>query len=102
VSFCLLFAVPPPDADLKRMLVFNGMVPREVHQAVMQISIEGLDEAFAKPSRMLVTFGVRDALLRVLDLNPSVQLSIYPEAGHAPFYKQPRRFNAELAAFASS
>jgi non-heme chloroperoxidase len=73
----------------------------------MQISIEGLDEAFAKPSRMLVTFGVRDALLlprmseRVLDLNSNARLSIYPEAGHAPFYEQSRRFNAELAAFVS-
>jgi pimeloyl-ACP methyl ester carboxylesterase len=28
--------------------------------------------------------------------------SIYPEAGHAPFYDQANRFNEELLAFAKS
>lgn len=66
-----------------------------------------IDAAFAGAPRLLVTYGARDKLTRpamserILSLNPSARLSIYPDAGHAPFYEAPDRFDAELAAFAA-
>jgi non-heme chloroperoxidase len=51
------FAVPPPEADFRRMLVFNGMVPREVQQAVPTLDSDGLDEVWAKVPRILVSWG---------------------------------------------
>ncbi|MBS0518009.1 MAG: alpha/beta hydrolase [Proteobacteria bacterium] len=101
------FARMPPAEAFARMLVFNGMVPRAVQQGVVQIGNDGLDEAFAQVPRLLVTFGARDALTqpemsrRILALNPKARLSIYDDAGHAPFYEDPDRFNGELAAFAA-
>jgi non-heme chloroperoxidase len=38
---------------------------------------------------------------RMQGLNQEAQISLYPEAGHAPFYDEPDRFNRELAAFIS-
>ncbi len=99
------FAVPPPEAELRQMLAYNGMVPRELQQGIGRISGEGIDAAFGIPSRMLVTYGAHDALTRpemsnrVLALNPRATLSIYANSGHAPFYEEAKRFNAELAAF---
>lgn len=101
------FAERPADPDFRRMLVFNSIVPRAAQEGVVKISGEGLDAAFAKIPRMLVTHGARDALVRldmskrVSGLNPHARLSIYQDAGHAPFYERPERFNAELAAFAA-
>lgn len=101
------FAKQPSAAAFRRMLVFNGMVPRAVQQGVVQIGSDGLDGAFAALPRLLVTYGAKDALTlpamsrRVLALNPGARLSIYEDAGHTPFHEEPNRFNAELAAFAS-
>ena len=102
------FAVPPPEAELRQMLVYNGMVPRELQEGIGHLSVEGIDAGFAKPSRMLVTYGTHDKLTRpemssrVLSINERATLSIYANSGHAPFYEEPTRFNAELAAFTSA
>ncbi|WP_375459268.1 alpha/beta fold hydrolase [uncultured Enterovirga sp.] len=102
------FARAPPEAELRQMLVYNGMVPRELQEGIGRISSNGVDEAFAIPPRMLVTYGGRDALTRpemsnrVLALNSRATLSLYPNSGHAPFYEEADRFNAELAAFAAA
>jgi non-heme chloroperoxidase len=100
------FVVPPPEADFRRMLVFNGMVPREVQQAVPTLDSDGLDEVWANTPRLLVTWGDEERHTRfemsrrVLDLNPAARMSIYEGVAHAPFYERPERFNRELAAFA--
>jgi non-heme chloroperoxidase len=100
------FSVPPPDADFRRMLVFNGMVPREVQQAVPALDSDGLDEVWAKIPRLLVTWGDEERHTRlemsqrVLHLNPTARMSIFEGTAHAPFYERPERFNRELAAFA--
>ncbi len=101
------FARPPAADAFRRMLVFNGMVPRAVQQGIVRIGADGLDQAFGRVERMLVTYGALDALTapemsrRVLDLNPRASFSLYDQAGHTPFYEEPARFNAELAAFAA-
>lgn len=103
----LCFAKPPAKSDFDRMLAYNGMVPRAVHLGLGKISVDGLDAGFARVPRILLTHGARDALVlpgmsrRMLGLNPRSNLSIYPDAGHSPFYEDAARFNRELAAFAA-
>lgn len=101
------FATPPPRAELDRMLAFNGMVPRALQRGILKLSDEGLDEALAGYSGpMLVTFGEKDARVRrqmaerIVALNAHAKLSLYPEAGHSPFYEDAVRFNRELATLA--
>ena len=99
------FAVPPPEDEFNRMLVYNGMVPRALHQGIFKMSSVGCDEALARFSGPLtVTYGELDAFLcpemaqRVCRVNPRAVFSLYPEAGHSPFYEAPVRFNQELLA----
>ena len=102
------FAVPPPEGDFRRMLAFNGMVPREVQQGVVRIGHEGLDAAWAAVPRLLATWGDEDRHVRremasrLLDINPAARLSVYEGVAHAPFFERPERFNRELAAFAAA
>ena len=104
LSHC--FLQRPPDAAFDQMLAYNGMVPREVQEGVTSIRTDGLDRAFGLVPRMLLTHGARDALVnvamsrRMLAINRSAHLSIYPDAGHSPFIEDAVRFNRELAAFA--
>jgi non-heme chloroperoxidase len=101
----LCFAKLPHKTDLDRMLAYNGMVPRAVHVGLGKIEANGLDEGYARVPRILLSHGARDALVRpgmsrrMLTVNPRSNLSIYPEAGHSPFYEDAARFNRELAAF---
>lgn len=101
------FATPPAAGDLNQMLVYNGMVPAELHAAIGQMSADGMDEAFASVERLLVTYGAKDTITtlemsrRLIDLNPRAELSIYDQSGHAPFYEDHSRFNRELSSFAS-
>ena len=104
LSHC--FFQRPPEAAFEQMLAYNGMVPREVQEGVTSIRTDGLDRAFGFVPRMLLTHGARDVLVnvamsrRMLPINGSAHLSIYPDAGHAPFIEDAARFNRELAAFA--
>ena len=103
----LCFAKPPQTNNLDRMLAYNGMVPRAVQLGLGKIEVNGLDEGFARVPRILLTHGARDALVRpgmsgrMLTVNPRSNLSIYPEAGHSPFYEDAERFNRELASFSA-
>lgn len=100
------FVKRPPAAAFARMLAYNGMVPRAVHQGLKGIATKSLDRAFAAVPRMLLTHGARDALVdvamsrRMLAIHRSARLSIYPHAGHAPFIEDAPRFDRELTAFA--
>lgn len=102
------FVVPPAEAELRRMLVFNGMVPREMQQGVMAIGRDDLDAVWASLPRVLASWGDEDRHVRremssrLLDLNSAARLSVYEGAAHAPFYERPERFNRELAAFAAA
>lgn len=101
------FARAPSPAEFNQMLVYNGMVPPELHAAVGQMSADGLDEAFSAVDRLLVTYGAKDTITtpemskRLLDLNAGATLSIYEDAGHSPFYEDPARYNRELSSFAA-
>ncbi|WGF88889.1 alpha/beta fold hydrolase [Marinivivus vitaminiproducens] len=103
------FAVPPPREEFERMLVFNGMVPREVQIALGRFESES--ETLARGYRslqapVLVTFGQADRLVgvpmvdRTRALVPQAEASWYEGIGHTPFYENAERYNRELAAFA--
>ena len=100
------FVVPPPEADLRRMLVFNGMVPREMQRGVIALGCEVPDEVWTSMPRVLASCGDqdrhvrRDISSRLVDLNLEARLSVYEGAAHAPFYERPARFNRELVDFA--
>lgn len=101
------FARPLPDETRRRMLVAGGMAPRALQLGYGALAEDNVDEAFGLPARMGVVYGGRDAITRpemsqrLLRLNPRATLSIYPDAGHAPFFEDADRFNAELARFAA-
>jgi len=56
----------------------------------------------------LVIYGEADALVKRAEADdamatmPHATLSLYPEAGHMPFFENPERFNGELASFAKT
>jgi non-heme chloroperoxidase len=101
------FAVPPPETDLRRMLVFNGMVPREMQQGVVAMGNELPDHIWSAIPRLLATWGDEDQHVRcemssrLVELSRAGRLSVFEGAAHAPFYERPGRFNRELAAFAA-
>lgn len=103
------FARAPAPADFEAMLTYNGMVPVAVQQGIGRISTDGLDAAFARAGvPTLVTFGVKDTLVaramaeHSVRTIPGAKLSVYDEAGHAPFFESPERFNRELGELAAS
>jgi len=100
------FAVPPQPAEFDLMLNGAGVLPAEVHTAIMRISIDGGDEALRSirvPT--LVIHGAKDGLAlplmaeRTASFVPGARLSIYDKAGHAPFFDDTVRLNDELSRF---
>ncbi|MBC8136493.1 MAG: alpha/beta hydrolase [Fibrella sp.] len=70
----------------------------------ISVSAEATLPKVAVPS--LFIYGERDALVdartveRARQLMPKMKAILYPETGHAPFFEQPDRFNADLHRFA--
>jgi non-heme chloroperoxidase len=100
------FAKQPGPDDYETMLAFNMMVPPKVRAAMggRQLNIDDLMASLKLP--VLVTHGSADTLLllavakHTASTIPGAKLSIYDGVGHAPFFEDAGRFNAELAAFA--
>lgn len=109
-SFLLAcFHQPPTGVALQRMLVVNGMTPRAVGEGFVKTTTPDLEPVFAAyNSPILVTHGRHDRLVRlamserIKALRPGIELSVYEESGHSPFYEEPARFNRELAAFVTA
>jgi pimeloyl-ACP methyl ester carboxylesterase len=99
------FARQPSQDEFETMLAFNMMVPRAVRAAMTgrEFDADGLFRRLALP--VLVTFGIEDQILtlegarQVAGVIPGARLSLYDGVGHAPFWEDAARFNAELAAF---
>ncbi|MGA1831275.1 alpha/beta fold hydrolase [Rhizobium wenxiniae] len=101
------FEQPPSGADLQQMMVVNGMTPEAVAQGLSTPTPSDFDgdfTAFEQP--LLLVHGAKDRLVRqamserMKGLKPSAQVSIFPDAGHSPFWEDAPRFNRELAVFA--
>lgn len=101
----LCFAERPAEPDFAAMVAYNMVIPPEVREMI--IGMPNQPEAFVRTvaTRTLVSFGERDALNSLAgarfaaSILCDARLSLYPDAGHSPFYEAADRFNAELAAF---
>ena len=99
------FSRQPTQGEFETMLGFNMMVPRDVRVAMSgrELDADGLYRRLSLP--VLVTFGIEDKILTLeaarhaAAVTPGARLSLYEGIGHAPFWEDASRFNAELAAF---
>ena len=99
------FEKQPSQDDFETMLAFNMMVPPKV-RANMGGRTLSMDETLkALNLPVLVTHGATDKLALVAAARhtaatiPGAKLSVYDRVGHAPFWEDTARFNAELSAF---
>jgi non-heme chloroperoxidase len=99
------FEKQPSQDDFETMLAFNMMVPPKV-RANMGGRTLSMDETLkALNLPVLVTHGATDKLALVAAARhtaatiPGAKLSVYDRVGHAPFWEDTARFNAELCAF---
>jgi pimeloyl-ACP methyl ester carboxylesterase len=103
LHFC--FEKQPTQDDFETMLSFNMMVPPKVRAAMggRQLNMDDFLKGLKLP--VLVTHGSADKVVLLAaskytaDTIPGAKLSVYDGLGHAPFWEDAPRFNAELAAF---
>lgn len=99
------FDKAPPRALSESLLACAMVVPPEVRAAHLSRPAvdNGVLDALHVP--VLVTHGEKDRVVLPTQANEiasrvaTARLSLYPDAGHAPFAEDTPRFNAELAAF---
>lgn len=103
------FHQPPGEAEMRRMLVVNGMAARAVNEGFVRTDVPDLEPVFKDyKGPILLTHGVHDRLVRVAmserieSLNADSRLSLFSESGHSPFYEEPLRYGRELAAFVTA
>ena len=99
----------PSGADLRQMLVVNGMTARAVNEGFTRTTTPDMEPAFARYRKpLMLSHGAHDRLVRLAmtkrihALRPDARLSVYANSGHSPFYEEPKRYNHELAAFVPS
>jgi non-heme chloroperoxidase len=99
------FEQQPSRDDFETMLAFNMMVPPKVraNMAGRKLNIDDILAALELP--VLVTHGAADRIALPTAAKytaakaSGAKLSLYDGIGHAPFWEDTARFNAELAAF---
>lgn len=96
----------PPEAEMRRMLVINGMTAREVNEGFIKTKTTDLEPVFqAYTGPILLTHGAHDRLVRtamserIKSIHANSRLSLYSDTGHSPFYEEPARYGQELASF---
>ena len=99
------FATQPPREAFETMLGFNMVIAPAVRKMILARTPNEGDMLPKIDVPVLVTHGALDPLILVemgryaAGQIPDAQLSIYDDAGHAPFYEDAPRYNAELLAF---
>src|SRR5262249_23108698 len=99
------FEKQPGQDDFETMLAFNMMVPPKVRENMggRTLSMDETLKALALP--VLVTHGAADRLALVAAARdtaaniPRAKLPVYDRVGHAPFWEDTARFNAEFSVF---
>src|SRR5262249_24978801 len=102
------FSKQPTQEEYETMLAFNMMVPPKVRLGLSNrpLDIDDLLRSLKLP--VLVTHGSDDKNSNLIaaeytaKMIPGAKLSVYQGIGHSQFFEDPQRFNAELAAFATS
>jgi pimeloyl-ACP methyl ester carboxylesterase len=102
------FANAPSPEIFEVMLAYNAMPPIQVHKAMVAVTIDGAEQALKAVRKPTVaTHGRLDRLFRIAVSDytartvPGASLSIFDGCGHAPFFENAARFNAELASLAA-
>jgi pimeloyl-ACP methyl ester carboxylesterase len=99
------FEKQPTADDFETMLSFNMMVPPIVRANLNGRPLDATEVMSRLKIPVLVTHGEKDRNAKVGTAQytaktiPGARLSVYEGIGHAPFYEDAARFNAELAAF---
>jgi non-heme chloroperoxidase len=99
------FEKQPTQEEFETMLAFNMMVPPKVRANMGGRTLNMDDTLKALKLPVLVTQGAADRLVlpaaakHTAETIPGAKLSIHDGIGHAPFWEDTARFNAELAAF---
>ena len=99
------FSRQPSADDFEIMLSFNMMVPPKVRAGLGGRPLDATEVMSKLRLPVLVTHGAEDRNAKVgvarytASVIPGAKLSIYEGIGHAPFYEDAPRFNAELTAF---
>ena len=102
------FSVQPTQEEYETMLAFNMMVPPKVRLGLGNRALQVDDMLRSLKLPVLVTHGSEDKNSNLIaaeytaKLIPGARLSVYHGIGHAPFFEDAPRFNAELAAFVRS
>lgn len=103
------FHQPPSEAEMRRMLVVNGMTARAVNEGFIKTETSDLEPVFeAYGGPILLTHGIHDRLVRtemserIKSIHANSELSLFPDSGHSPFYEEPVRYGQELARFVTS
>jgi non-heme chloroperoxidase len=99
------FSKQPTADEFEIMLSFNMMVPPRVRAGLSGRPLDATEVMSKLKLPVLVTHGAEDRNSKVgtakytASVIPGAKLSIYEGIGHAPFYEDAPRFNAELAQF---
>jgi non-heme chloroperoxidase len=99
------FEKQPTAEDFEIMLSFNMMVPPKVRVNLGGRPLDATEVMSKLTIPVLVTHGDKDRNSKLGTAQytaktiPGAKLSVYEGIGHAPFYEDATRFNAELAAF---
>ena len=99
------FEKQPTAEDFEVMLAFNMLLPTKVRQNLLGRPLDGTEQMSKLKIPVLVTHGDRDGNQKLgtaqytAKVTPGAKLSVYEGIGHATFYEDAARFNAELAAF---
>jgi pimeloyl-ACP methyl ester carboxylesterase len=102
------FSKQPTQEEYETMLSFNMMVPPKVRLGLANRPLDIDDILRNLKLPVLVTHGSDDknsnlvAAEYTAKMVPGAKLSVYQGIGHSPFFEDPARFNAELAAFVRS
>jgi len=102
------FEKQPTADDFEIMLSFNMMVPAKVRVNLGGRALDATEVMSRLKIPVLVTHGDKDRNSKLGTAQytaktiPGAKLSVYEGIGHAPFYEDAARFNAELAALVRS
>ena len=100
IRLCIPTGLSPQEEWL--LLGFNVTVPPHVRVALLSraLNCDSVVAGMKKP--MLLTWGDKDTVVlaamreHIAGLAPHARISLYPGAGHAPFWDTAERFNREL------
>lgn len=104
VKVCV--AAPLPAEDLAFMVGYNMLCPPQIRRAARTRREDYRADVAAATRPLAVFWGEAEALClrsmvdETLEAAPRARLFTYAGAGHSPFWEQPEKFDADLAAFA--